>query len=91
MKTNRLFVLSQQQERQRKKCERAPPGELVEIPSKYKGLVIGKGGDNLRDISTQTGAKVTSKEGEVYIVSGTEKQRQQAKVHIKTIVVSILV
>lgn len=65
-----------------------PPCELVEVPSEYKGLVIGKGGDNLRNISTQTGAKVIRKQGDVYIVSGTEEQRQQAKVHIKIIIVS---
>ena len=51
---------------------------------------MGKRGDNLRDISTQTGAKLIRKEGEVYIVSGTEEQRQQAKVHIKVKIVSIL-
>ena len=68
--------------------EGAPPGELVDVPSKYKGLVMGKGGDNLRKISTQTGAKVIRKQGDVYIVGGTEEQRQQAKVHIKIIIVS---
>ena len=50
---------------------------------------MGKGGDNLRNISTQTGAKVVRKQGEVYIASGTEEQRQQAKVLIKIIIVSI--
>lgn len=49
---------------------------------------MGKGGDNLRDISTQTGAKVTRKDGEVYIASGTEQQQQQAKLYISTIIVS---
>lgn len=49
---------------------------------------MGKGGDNLRDISTQTGAKVTRKDGEVYIASGTEQQRQHAKLYISTIIVS---
>ena len=68
--------------------EGAPPGELVDVPSKYKGLVMGKGGDNLRKISTQTGAKVTRKDGEVYIVSGTEDQRQQAKMNINMMIVS---
>lgn len=60
----------------------------MEIPQVYKGLVMGKGGDNLRDISTQTGAKVIRKDGEVYIAGGTEQQRQQAKLHISTIIVS---
>ena len=68
--------------------EGAPPGELVEVPDKHKGLVIGKGGDNLSDISTVTGAKVIRKGGEIYIVSGTKEQRQRAKVHIRIIIVS---
>lgn len=59
------------------------------IPAQYKGLVIGKGGDKLREISTQSGAKVICKppEGEVYIVSGTEQQRKVAKVKIGLIIV----
>ena len=68
--------------------EGAPPGELVEIPDKYKGLVMGKGGDNLREISTLTGAKVIRKGGEVYVTGGTQEQREQAKVHIKVKIVS---
>ena len=68
--------------------EGAPPGELVEIPDKYKGLVMGKGGDNLREISTLTGAKVIRKGGEVYVTGGTWEQREQAKVHIKIKIVS---
>ena len=68
--------------------EGAPPGELVEVPDKHKGLVIGKGGDNLSDISTVTGAKVIRKGGEIYIVSGTKEKRQRAKVHIRIIIVS---
>ena len=68
--------------------EGAPPGELVEIPDKYKGLVIGKGGDNLKEIITLTGARVIRKGGEVYITDGTEEQREQAKVHINRKIVS---
>ena len=82
------LYFSLQQEIHRRKQEGSAPGELVEIPTKYKGLVMGKGGDNLRNISTQTGAKVIRKEGEVFIVSGTEEQRQQARVNIKIIIVS---
>ena len=78
-----------QQEIQSRTSERPPLGELIEIADEYKGLVMGKGGDNLRNISTQTGAKVVRKQGEVYIASGTEEQRQQAKVLIKIIIVSI--
>ena len=69
--------------------EQSLAGELVEIPEGYKGLVIGKEGSNLRRISNQTGAKVIRKsDREVYIVSGTEEQRQKAKVHIKITIVS---
>ena len=64
------------------------PGELVEVPREYKGLVLGKRGRTLKNISTQTGAKVILRDEEVYIVSGTEEQRQQATLHIKTIIVS---
>ena len=61
----------------------------MEIPARYKGIVIGKEGNNLRRISHQTGAKVIRKsDREVYIVSGTEEQRQKAKVHIKITIVS---
>ena len=61
----------------------------MEIPERYKGLVIGKEGSNLRRISNQTGAKVIRKsDREVYIVSGTEEQRQKAKVYIKITIVS---
>ena len=56
--------------------------EPAEIPDGYKGLIIGKGGANLLEISKQTGAEVTRKNGEVHIVSGTEEQREHAKVVI---------
>ena len=56
--------------------------ELVEIPDEYKGIIIGKGGANLREISEQTGAEVSRRRGEVYITNGTEHQREQAKVNI---------
>ncbi|XP_068751300.1 uncharacterized protein [Montipora capricornis] len=57
--------------------------ELVEVPDKFKGLVIGKNGDNLRHISTITGARVTTCEREIYVVSGTDEQRERAKVQIR--------
>ena len=79
-----------QQEIQKKKSEEAPPGEFVEVPKAYKGLVFGKFGKNLKDISVHTGAQVIRKDGEVYITSGTEKQREQAKLQIKVKIVSIL-
>lgn len=55
---------------------------MVEIPAEYKGLIIGKGGANLLEISEQTGAEVSRRKGEVYITSGTEHEREQAKVNI---------
>lgn len=54
----------------------------MEIPVEYKGIIIGKGGATLREISEQTGAEVSRRKGEVYIISGTEHQREQAKVNI---------
>jgi len=54
--------------------------ELVEIPVEFKGIMIGKGRATLRDISKQTGAEISLRGGEVYIISGTEQQRKQAKV-----------
>lgn len=62
----------------------------MDIPSAFKGLIMGKGGDNLSFISTKTGAKLIRKDGEVYIVSGTDEQKEQARLHIKVAIVSIL-
>ncbi|CAH3166443.1 unnamed protein product [Pocillopora meandrina] len=58
--------------------------EKVEIPTEYKGLVIGKQGASLLEISKETGAKVTHGRGEVYIIQGTKKQRDQAKLLVKS-------
>ncbi|KAL9958476.1 hypothetical protein ACROYT_G035492 [Oculina patagonica] len=80
------LILERVQEIQSRKNTAPPPDELVEISAKYKGLVMGTGGDNLRNISTETGAKVIRKDGEVHIVSGTTQQRQQAKVYIGNLI-----
>ena len=77
-----------QHELQIKKSEIAQTFELVEIPIECKGFVIGRGGENLRQISSQTGADLIRKDGNVYLASGTEEQRQHAKQHIREIVVS---
>ena len=77
-----------QQEAQRRRTTTPPPDEIVEIPDGYKGLVIGRGGDNLRNISTKTGAKLIRKNGEVYIRSGDKQQRQQARLLIGMLIVS---
>lgn len=63
--------------------------ELVEIPDRYKGRVIGKQRATLREIENQTGVKLFVKDGEVYIVSGTQQQRRHAKRNIGTIVVCL--
>ena len=51
---------------------------------------MGKGGDNLSFISTKRGAKLIHKDDEAYIVSGTDEQKEQARLHIKVAIVSIL-
>ena len=61
--------------------------ELVDIPEDFKGLVIGKGGENLNRISTRTGAHVYRKEGNVFM-SGSEEAKDRVKLEIKFIVVS---
>ena len=42
--------------------------EEVEIPTEYKGLVIGKHGANLLKISKETEAKVTRMRREVHVI-----------------------
>ena len=70
------------------KAEEVSSGEFVEIPEQYIGLVFGKKGKNLKDISTHTGAKLVGKDNGVFIVTGTPEQRVQAKVRIKEKIVS---
>lgn len=64
--------------------------EEVEIPTEYKGLVIGKYGANLLEISKETGAKVTRIRREVHIIWGTKPQRDHVKLLIKLKVVGSL-
>ena len=51
--------------------------------------MIGKRGENLRQISRQTGAELMRKDGNVYLTSGTEEQRQHVKQLIIELVVSL--
>ena len=60
----------------------------MEVPKEYKGLVIGKGGKNLMDISKTTGAQVIRRNGEVFIIEGKEEEREQARIAIKVKIVS---
>ena len=61
----------------------------MDIEDEYKRFVIGKQRAKLKEISTQTGAKVILKDGEVYIILGNEEERKQARLNIGTIVVGI--
>ena len=60
----------------------------MEVPKEYKGLVFGKGGKNLMDISKNTGAQVICRNGEVFIIEGKEEEREQARIEIKVKIVS---
>ena len=60
----------------------------MEVPKEYKGLVFGKGTKNLMDISNNTGAKVIRRNGEVFIIEGTEEAREKARIEIKVKIVS---
>ena len=64
--------------------------EKVEIPTEYKGFVIGKYEANLLRISKETGTEVIRERGEVYIIRGNKQQRDQAKLLIKRRVVGSL-
>lgn len=63
--------------------------ELIKVEDKFKGSVKGKEAAKLRHISAQSGAKVIldREDQEIYIISGTEEQREYAKVLIGEIVV----
>ena len=50
--------------------------------------MIGKKASQLRQIYAQSGAKVILDREEFYIISGTEEERESAKVLIGKIVVS---
>ena len=63
------------------------PGQLVEIPSEFKRKVAGKGGDNLRNISTLTGAQVLPRGKKHYELRGSEKGVKQAELLLKRKVV----
>lgn len=60
----------------------------MEVPKEYKGLVFGKGGKNLMNISNNTGAKVIRRNEEVFIIEGTEEAREKARIEIKVKIVS---
>ena len=63
--------------------------ELIKVEDDLKGIVKGKEADKLRHISAQSGARVIldPEDLEIYIISGTEEEREHAKVLIGEIVV----
>lgn len=63
------------------------PGKLVEIPREFERHVAGKGGDNLRNISTLTGAQVLLRGKNLYELRGSEKEVKQAELLLKRRVV----
>lgn len=79
-------LISEKMEEVKRRKTEGSPGELVKIPDKYKGIVFGAGGDTLKKISTQTGARMIRIQGELYITSGTKSQRDMTKLRIWSIV-----
>ena len=63
------------------------PGKFVEIPSEFERHVAGKGGDNLRTISTLTGAQVLPRGNNLYELRGSEKEVKKAELLLKRKVV----
>ena len=63
--------------------------ELIKVEDKFKGIVKGKEAVKLQHISARSGAQVVldSEDLEIYIISGTEEEREYAKVLIGEIVV----
>ena len=67
----------------------ASPGQLVNIPSQFKKAVSGPGGDNLRNVSTVTGAEVSALGGHQLYITGEKKRVQHAEYLLKNRVVSL--
>jgi len=62
------------------------PGQVVEIPSEFEKHVTGKGGENLRNISTLTGVQVVPR-GNKLELRGSETGVKQAELLLKRRVV----
>jgi len=67
----------------------ASPGQLVKIPDQFKKYVRGPGGDNLRNVSTLTGAEVSQRQDHQLYVRGEKKKVQHAEYLLRTKVVSV--
>lgn len=67
----------------------ASPGQVVNIPSQFQRVVNGPGGDNLRSVSTVSGAAVTAVDaGRKLYVTGDNKKVQHAEYLLRSKVVS---
>ena len=67
----------------------ASPGQLVNIPSQFQRVVNGPGEDNLRNVSSVSGAAVTAVDaGRKLYVTGDNKKVQHAKYLLRSKVVS---
>ncbi|KAL9950375.1 hypothetical protein ACROYT_G042863 [Oculina patagonica] len=75
-------------EAQMKNRRKRSPGQVVEIPREFEKQVTGKGGDNLRNISTLTGAQVFHRGNKLYQLKGTEKGVKHAELLMKRRVAS---
>jgi len=63
------------------------PGHVVEIPREFERHVTGKGGENLRNISTLTGAQVVPRRNKLEL-RGSAKGVKHAELLLKRRVVS---
>ena len=67
----------------------ASPGQVVNIPSQFQRVVNGPEGDNLRNVSTVSGAAVTAVDaGRKLYVTGDNKKVQHAEYLLRSKVVS---
>lgn len=64
------------------------PGQVVQIPKQFKRAVNGPGGDNLRYVSTLTGAGVTENAARGLYVTGGRKKVKHAEYLLRTKVAS---
>ncbi|KAL9950385.1 hypothetical protein ACROYT_G042873, partial [Oculina patagonica] len=63
-------------------------GQVVKIPNQFKKLVSGPGGDHLRNVSTVTGAEVSTLVGHQLFVTGEKKMVQHAEFLLRSKVAS---
>lgn len=74
--------------RLKKQNKEAVESELVEVQSDLKGHVIGKGGCNIKEIMAKSGAKISSRDEDSFLIRGDTEQRALAKSLILEKVVS---